>query len=102
MQERAGSPTFPILVELCDPNRCIVHWVKGSMDSILRGKSLSIQMREKISDDVTCSSMRHYHDAVSSTPSEESLLVDNLACMNNQNAKKCKVESSSVSYRVTE
>jgi hypothetical protein len=75
------------------------------MDSILRGKSFNIQMRGNISDNVTCSSIRHYHDPVStlsSTPSEEPLLVDNLACMNNQNAKKREVESSSVRCRVTE
>ena len=104
VQERAGSPTFPILVELWDPKRCIVHWVKDSMDLMLRGKTFNVQMREKIAEDGTCLSMCDYRDAIStfsSIFSQQSSLMNSLSCMNKQNAKKHKFESPSLRSRVT-
>lgn len=93
VQERAGSPTFPIVVELRDPKNSIVHWTKHSMDLLLRGETLNVQVRQKFNTFLTIKK-RNYSDVLSefeSKSSDQASLIKDLSTMNSEHLDKKRI-----------
>ncbi len=87
VQERCGSPTFPIIVELRDPKTCIVHWTKHSMDLLLRGAPLNVQLRKDVRGMKTVQ-CREYNSILSeytSLSASDASCIKDLVAMNGEN-----------------
>ena len=101
VRERAGSPTFPIVVELRDPKTCIVHWTKHSMDLLLRGETLNVQVRQKF-DTFRTIKKRNYSDVLSEfelSTSDQASLIKDLSTMNSEHLDKKRRQSPKKSPR---
>lgn len=96
VQERIGSPTFPITIELRNPNTCIVHWTKHSMDLLLRGDTLTVQLRKTIRNMQT-TQMREYRSLLEeyeATCDCEPGCIQGLLAMNHSNIHQSKRKES--------